>query len=119
MQRCPAQPVNDLTTPSTVTSGSASGTTIRWFFAPPRHSARLPCAAAHGKRALCLGGAKNHLIVVPDADPEVTVDGVVKSFTGCAGQRCMAASLLVAVGDVDPLIDQIVERTRKVALGTE
>jgi malonate-semialdehyde dehydrogenase (acetylating)/methylmalonate-semialdehyde dehydrogenase len=50
---------------------------------------------------LCLGSAKNHLIVVPDADPEVTVSGVVASFTGCAGQRCMAASLLVA-GDVTP-----------------
>src|SRR5690606_19241022 len=47
-------------------------------------------ATSLGKRALCLGGAKNHLIVVPDADPAVTVDGVVSSFTGCAGQRCMA-----------------------------
>ena len=64
-------------------------------------------ATALGKRALCLGGAKNHLIVVPDADPAVTVRGVVDSFTGCAGQRCMAASLMVAVGDVDPLLDKI------------
>ena len=74
-------------------------------------------AAMAGKRALCLGGAKNPLIMVPDADPEVTVPGVVDSFTGCAGQRCMAASLLVAVGDVDPLIDRIVERARGLRLG--
>jgi malonate-semialdehyde dehydrogenase (acetylating) / methylmalonate-semialdehyde dehydrogenase len=76
-------------------------------------------AAASGKRALALGGAKNHLIVVPDADPDVTVDGVVASFTGCAGQRCMAASLMVAVGDVDPLIDRIVARAREIRLGPD
>lgn len=74
-------------------------------------------AAGHGKRALCLGGAKNVLMVVPDADPDVTVPGVVASFTGCAGQRCMAASLLVAVGDVDPLLDRIVEHARSIRLG--
>ena len=56
-------------------------------------------AAATGKRALCLGGAKNHLIVVPDADLEVASQNIVASFTGCSGQRCMAASVLVAVGD--------------------
>ncbi|HEU5060981.1 MAG TPA: CoA-acylating methylmalonate-semialdehyde dehydrogenase [Kofleriaceae bacterium] len=76
-------------------------------------------ASAAGKRALALGGAKNHLIVVPDADPAVTVPGVVDSFTGCAGQRCMAASLLVAVGDTDALIDQIVERAGQIRLGQD
>ena len=76
-------------------------------------------AADHGKRALALGGAKNHLIVVPDADPEITVSGVVSSFTGCAGQRCMAASLLVAVGDCDALLERIVEAAGKLALGRE
>jgi len=76
-------------------------------------------AAALGKRSLCLGSAKNHLIVVPDADPEVTVSGVVASFTGCAGQRCMAASLLVAVGPVDPLIDGIVAAAGKIRLGAD
>ena len=76
-------------------------------------------AALAGKRALCLGGAKNPLIVVPDADPDVTVPGVVDSFTGCAGQRCMAASLMVAVGNVDPLIDRIVERARSIQLGAD
>ncbi len=76
-------------------------------------------ASERGVRALCLGGAKNVLMVVPDADPEVTVPGVVASFTGCAGQRCMAASLLVAVGEVDPLIDRIVERAASLRLGAE
>ena len=76
-------------------------------------------AADHGKRALALGGAKNHLIVVPDADPEITVPGVVSSFTGCAGQRCMAASLLVAVGDVDALLERIVGAAEKLELGRE
>ncbi len=68
-------------------------------------------ACTAGKRALCLGGAKNHLIVVPDADPDVTIDNIVASFTGCSGQRCMAAANLVAVGDVDHIIDGIKQRT--------
>jgi malonate-semialdehyde dehydrogenase (acetylating) / methylmalonate-semialdehyde dehydrogenase len=76
-------------------------------------------ASTAGKRALALGGAKNHLIVVPDADPAVTIPGVVDSFTGCAGQRCMAASLMVAVGDVDRLIDGIVERAGSIRLGLD
>jgi malonate-semialdehyde dehydrogenase (acetylating)/methylmalonate-semialdehyde dehydrogenase len=76
-------------------------------------------ASTRGLRALCLGGAKNVLMVAPDADPAVTVPGVVASFTGCAGQRCMAASLLVAVGDVDPMIDRIVERAASMRLGFE
>ena len=67
-------------------------------------------ATALGKRALALGGAKNQLIVVPDADPTLTVRGVVDSFTGCAGQRCMAASLLVAVGAVDHILDGVREK---------
>src|SRR5690606_27195939 len=49
---------------------------------------------SRGKRVLALGGAKNHLIVVPDADPQFTPQAVVDSFTGCAGQRCMAASVM-------------------------
>lgn len=76
-------------------------------------------AAGHAKRALCLGGAKNHLIVVPDADEDVTVDGVVRSFTGCAGQRCMAASLMLAVGKVDHLIEAIAERAARMELGRD
>ncbi len=74
-------------------------------------------ATGHGKRALCLGGAKNHLIVVPDADPAMTVKGVLDSFIGCAGQRCMAASLLVAVGDVDSLLEKVKAAARDVKIG--
>ena len=76
-------------------------------------------ATSQGKRALALGGAKNHLIVTPDADPEVTVPGVVASFTGCAGQRCMAASLLIAVGDTGDVLDRVVERAGAMRLGAD
>jgi malonate-semialdehyde dehydrogenase (acetylating)/methylmalonate-semialdehyde dehydrogenase len=74
-------------------------------------------ASTNGKRALCLGGAKNHLIVVPDADVDVTVENVVASFTGCAGQRCMAASVLLAVGDCDHILDAIKARAAKMKAG--
>jgi malonate-semialdehyde dehydrogenase (acetylating)/methylmalonate-semialdehyde dehydrogenase len=74
-------------------------------------------ATALGKRALCLGGAKNHLVVAPDADEGLTVRGVVDSFTGCAGQRCMAASVLVAVGDVDRIVDAVVQAASALELG--
>jgi malonate-semialdehyde dehydrogenase (acetylating) / methylmalonate-semialdehyde dehydrogenase len=70
-----------------------------------------------GKRVLALGGAKNHLIVVPDADPAITIPGVVDSFTGCAGQRCMAASAMIAVGNVQDIIDQIVSRASAIEVG--
>ncbi len=76
-------------------------------------------AAATGKRALCLGGAKNHLIVVPDADTELTAANVVASYTGCAGQRCMAASVLVAVGDVQHIIDEVAKRSAAMKLGED
>ncbi|MFK7991317.1 MAG: CoA-acylating methylmalonate-semialdehyde dehydrogenase [Sandaracinaceae bacterium] len=76
-------------------------------------------AAASGKQALALGGAKNHVLLLPDADPDVAIDGIVRSFTGCAGQRCMAASLLVAVGDCDALIEKIIAHTRTLELGTD
>ncbi len=71
-----------------------------------------------GKRVLALGGAKNHLIVVPDADRDLTAQAVVDSFTGCAGQRCMAGSVLVAVADVQHVIDEVVARASRVGIGT-
>ena len=74
-------------------------------------------ATSSGKRALCLGGAKNHLILTPDADPKVAVDGIVGSFTGCAGQRCMAGSVLVVVGDCGNLVEQVVEAAATITLG--
>ena len=74
-------------------------------------------ATSHGKRALCLGGAKNHIVLLPDADLEVTGLGISDSFTGCAGQRCMAASVLLAVGDVGNHIEKIKERAEAQVLG--
>ncbi|WP_186644951.1 CoA-acylating methylmalonate-semialdehyde dehydrogenase [Fluviispira vulneris] len=70
-------------------------------------------ATAHGKRALTLGSAKNHIILMPDADKETAVDGILASFTGCAGQRCMAASVLLAVGEVDQIINTLAERAKE------
>ena len=74
-------------------------------------------AAASFKRALCLGGAKNHLIVLPDANEEMTASNVAASMAGCAGQRCMAASAMVAVGKVDSIIDKLCEETKKIIPG--
>ncbi|MCP3166185.1 CoA-acylating methylmalonate-semialdehyde dehydrogenase [Myxococcus qinghaiensis] len=70
-----------------------------------------------GKRVLALGGAKNHLIVAPDADPELTAQAVVDSFTGCAGQRCMAGSVVLAVGNVESLLADIVRRAGNIEVG--
>lgn len=64
------------------------------------------------KRVLALGGAKNHLIVMPDAEPEMTSSNVVASMSGCAGQRCMAASVMMAVGATDPVIERMVTLVR-------
>lgn len=72
-----------------------------------------------GKRVLALGGAKNHIVLLPDANPELSGTGISDSFTGCAGQRCMAASVLLAVGDVQNHIDKIVARASSLKLGSE
>jgi malonate-semialdehyde dehydrogenase (acetylating) / methylmalonate-semialdehyde dehydrogenase len=74
-------------------------------------------ATSHLKRALCLGGAKNHLIVLPDASPESTADNVVASMAGCAGQRCMAGASLVAVGPIDAIIDRVCEAAKRLVPG--
>ena len=81
--------------------------------------ARIVYAAgtSHYKRVLALGGAKNHLILLPDADVEMSGTGISDSFTGCAGQRCMAASVLLAVGDVDHIIEKIKARAASLTLG--
>jgi malonate-semialdehyde dehydrogenase (acetylating)/methylmalonate-semialdehyde dehydrogenase len=72
-------------------------------------------ATAHGKRCQALGGAKNHMIVLPDADLDMAADAAVSAGYGSAGERCMAVSMLVAVGDVaDELVDKIKERIPKV-----
>ncbi len=75
-------------------------------------------ATGLGKRALCLGGAKNHLIVAPDADEALTVRGVVDSFTGCAGQRCMAGTALVLVAGAERLLEAIVQAAARIELGS-
>ena len=74
-------------------------------------------ATKNHKRALCLGGAKNHLLVLPDANKEMTADNVAASMTGCAGQRCMAASVMVGIGEIDPIVDALVENARKIVPG--
>ncbi|HEX9006545.1 MAG TPA: aldehyde dehydrogenase family protein, partial [Bacteroidota bacterium] len=74
-------------------------------------------ATARLKRALCLGGAKNHLIVLPDANEEMAASNIAASMTGCAGQRCMAASAMVAVGSVDHIIKKLCDEARKIVPG--
>ncbi len=69
------------------------------------------------KRCVALGGAKNHLLVLPDAIPGMTAQNVVASMSGCGGQRCMAASAMVAVGAVDHIVDQIVAEAKKIVTG--
>jgi len=74
-------------------------------------------ATSNLKRVLALGGAKNHLIVLPDANVEMTATNVAASMTGCAGQRCMAAAAIVGVGGVDHIIEQLCEEARKIIPG--
>lgn len=72
----------------------------------------------HGKRVQALGGAKNHMLVLPDADIDMTADAAVSAGFGSAGERCMAISVIVAVGAVaDPLIAAIQERMAKIKVG--
>ena len=72
----------------------------------------------HGKRVQALGGAKNHMVVLPDADIPMAADAAVSAGYGSAGERCMAISVLVAVGDAaDPLVDAIKERLPNVKVG--
>ncbi|NJP92498.1 CoA-acylating methylmalonate-semialdehyde dehydrogenase [Nonomuraea sp. FMUSA5-5] len=75
-------------------------------------------ATAHGKRVQALGGAKNHMVVLPDADLDLAADAAVNAGYGSAGERCMAVSALVAVGNIaDELVAKIAERTVKLRTG--
>ncbi|MER6978834.1 CoA-acylating methylmalonate-semialdehyde dehydrogenase [Streptomyces carpinensis] len=75
-------------------------------------------ATAHGKRVQALGGAKNHMVVLPDADLDLAADAAVNAGFGSAGERCMAISALVAVGDIaDELVDKIAERAASLKTG--
>jgi malonate-semialdehyde dehydrogenase (acetylating)/methylmalonate-semialdehyde dehydrogenase len=72
----------------------------------------------NGKRVQALGGAKNHMIVLPDADIDMAADAAVSAAYGSSGERCMAISVVVAVGDVgDPLVAAIKERLPKIKVG--
>ena len=76
-------------------------------------------AAANGKRAQCFGGAKNHMIVMPDADLDKAADALVGAGYGAAGERCMAISVAVPVGEktADALIERLVPRIEKLKVG--
>ena len=75
-------------------------------------------AAAEGKRVQALGGAKNHLVVMPDADMAKTVEAIIGSAFGAAGERCLAGSVLVTVGEAaGPLLDLLVKRTEGLVVG--
>ena len=79
-------------------------------------------SAKNGKRVQALGGAKNHLVVMPDANLDQAVDGIIGAAYGSAGERCMAVSVAVAVGDVgDRLVEKITDsaQTLKVAPWTD
>jgi malonate-semialdehyde dehydrogenase (acetylating)/methylmalonate-semialdehyde dehydrogenase len=75
-------------------------------------------AAAEGKRVQALGGAKNHLVVMPDAHLPKTVENIISSAFGAAGERCLAGSVLVAVGDAaEPLLKLLVEKVNEMRVG--
>jgi malonate-semialdehyde dehydrogenase (acetylating) / methylmalonate-semialdehyde dehydrogenase len=75
-------------------------------------------AAANGKRVQALGGAKNHAVVLPDADLDFTVDALMGAGYGSAGERCMAISAVVAVGPIaDPLVERLAEKAKRLKIG--
>jgi malonate-semialdehyde dehydrogenase (acetylating)/methylmalonate-semialdehyde dehydrogenase len=75
-------------------------------------------AAANGKRVQALGGAKNHIVVMPDADPELAVPAILNSAFGNAGERCLAGSVAVAVGKAaDTLLDPLQEAAARLVVG--
>ncbi len=75
-------------------------------------------ACAHGKRAQALCGAKNHMVVMPDADLNLAVDALIGAAYGSAGERCMAISVAVAVGDIaDELVARLIPRTQSLRVG--
>jgi malonate-semialdehyde dehydrogenase (acetylating)/methylmalonate-semialdehyde dehydrogenase len=75
-------------------------------------------AAENHKRVQALGGAKNYIVVMPDADPEETTKAILGSAYGCAGQRCMASSILAIVKGAEPILERVIEGAKKVKLGS-
>ncbi len=74
-------------------------------------------ATSQNKRVLTLGGAKNYLLVLPDANHDMTASDVAASMSGCAGQRCMAAAAVLAVGNIDDIIKGICEQAKMIIPG--
>ncbi len=74
-------------------------------------------ATSNLKRCVALGGAKNHLIVLPDAHVQMAASNIAASMSGCAGQRCMAASAMVGVGDIDHIVAALCDESRKIVPG--
>ena len=75
-------------------------------------------ASNNFKQVLALGGAKNHILLLPDAHPEMASSNIVASMSGCAGQRCMAAATLIAVGNCDEILDRLMADAQKIKCGT-
>ncbi|CAG8785009.1 3961_t:CDS:10, partial [Dentiscutata erythropus] len=90
-------------------------------FVGTSHVANLVSERCHklGKRVLALGGAKNHLIASPDCNIETTSTDIVNSFSGCAGQRCMAASVLLVIGSQQALLDRICAKASNIKPGVK
>ncbi len=74
-------------------------------------------AGKHHKRVQALGGAKNHNLILPDAEPASTIDALIGSAYGCAGERCMATSVAVLVGDAAEMIPDLIEAAKALKLG--
>ena len=74
-------------------------------------------ATSNLKQCIALGGAKNHMIVLPDAHREMAGNNIAASMSGCAGQRCMAASAMMAIGNSDHIIEELVKEARKIIPG--
>ncbi|MGL2994742.1 CoA-acylating methylmalonate-semialdehyde dehydrogenase [Flavobacterium sp. TSSA_36] len=75
--------------------------------------------ASHNlKQVLALGGAKNHIIVLPDANPEMAASNIIASMSGCAGQRCMAAATLIAVGNCEAILEKLTAEAQKIQCGS-
>ncbi len=103
------------------TRSSITPTSRRWASsaAPTSRSTSTRRAAATGKRAQCFGGAKNHMIVMPDADLDQAVDALIGAGYGSAGERCMAISVAVPVGEqtADRLRARLIERINGLRVG--
>jgi malonate-semialdehyde dehydrogenase (acetylating)/methylmalonate-semialdehyde dehydrogenase len=76
-------------------------------------------ASGNLKRALALGGAKNHLFVLPDANPDLTASHIVGSMSGCSGQRCMAGSVMLAVSETGQVVERMLQQARGIVPGRD